>query len=111
MKVKGIEALKCGMWCRLASGEVYTCSNYRDDYVIGLRHGLIMMGAEWFPKIPDGYRLATEGDRKGLKPGGVMMAGKDNAQWLANWVITNWHRDMEYIVPDKKTCATCGREL
>lgn len=104
MKAKTIEDLKDGMWCRLASGEVWTweCRWLAENR--GPKHytqALIDMGAEWYPRIPDGYRLATAEDRKGEKPDDVMFTDCSMSNWGGVARGGGWGNAIEYIVPIK----------
>lgn len=110
MKVKQVSELKAGMWCRLANGVVHVCGEY--DCEVHYERGLIDMGAEWYPAIPEGYRLATAEDWEEPKPEGTMATGNyGTSGWYAADVMASWDPSHEYIVPIAKTCETCGREL
>ena len=113
MKFKSLEELKDGMWTRLANGEVYTVKVYSTEHITCMlkqeyTQALLDMGAEWYPPIPEGYRLATEEDRKGPKPR-VYKVCVNADIWAESWHYDPfWGKGFEYIVPEAKPQELLG---
>lgn len=103
MKYKKHDELCTRMWCRKSNGEIYervsapAINAYADAY----EQGLIDMGAEWFPVVPPNYRIATEEDRRGVKPIGYRFANRWDSYWLEGREVGSsvWAEDCEYLIP------------
>lgn len=104
MKFENARDIYHNWWCLLDNNKEYVftkdCLTYNNE--INFVRGLLAMGAEWYPKIPPGFRLATAEDRKGEKPKTALFFDKYCGSWSDASPDAHWCPSDEYIVPDAK---------